>query len=50
MGLDGESFGLRLYHHLEIEWWREGPAAWDSVSEWTMSAIAYFHSQTEHIG
>ena len=50
MGLDGESFGLRLHPQLELEWWCEGPAAWASVSEWTMSAIAYFLSQTERIG
>lgn len=45
MGLDGESFGLRISGHIDIEWWCDGPSAWASLNRWTHDALSYFHTQ-----
>jgi hypothetical protein len=44
MGLDGESFGLRVSGHIDIEWWGDGPLQWATLNRWTLDAISYFRT------
>jgi hypothetical protein len=40
IGLDGESFGLRVFHpELELSWWGDGPMRWQQLTSAVTSFI-----------
>ena len=42
LGLDGESWGIRVPGEFDVEWWGEGPDEWAELIKWTHSCIEYF--------
>jgi hypothetical protein len=44
LGLDGESWGIRVPREFDVEWWGEGPDEWSELIEWTHSCVEHFRS------
>ena len=39
IGCDGESFGVRVEHNFEVEWWCDGPKEWAELTRWARDSI-----------
>lgn len=42
VGMDGESFGIRMRGKFQVEWWCEGPEEWRELVAWAHGCLDHF--------